>query len=121
MKEFWIGYWFKPWYLLYKIGYAIVITGIRSYFKNHQYDGKKLIPANTGILYAVNHQNAFLDPIVIAGKTKEPTYFLTRADIFKKPLVAKLLSMIYMLPIYRQRDGVDTIRMNQKTISLPRI
>lgn len=115
MKEFWIGYWFKPWYLLYKIGYAIVITGIRSYFKNHQYDGKKSIPANTGILYAVNHQNAFLDPIVIAGKTKEPTYFLTRADIFKKPLVAKLLSMIYMLPIYRQRDGVDTIKMNQKT------
>ena len=47
MKEFWIGYWFKPWYLLYKIGYAIVITGIRSYFKNHQYDGKKSIPANT--------------------------------------------------------------------------
>ena len=115
MKEFWIGYWFKPWYLLYKIGYAIVITGIRSYFKNHQYDGKKSIPLNTGILYAVNHQNAFLDPIVIAGKTKEPTYFLTRADIFKKPLVAKLLSMIYMLPIYRQRDGVDTIKMNQKT------
>ena len=115
MKGFWIGYWFKPWYLLYKIGYAIVITGIRSYFKNHQYDGKNSIPADTGILYAVNHQNAFLDPIVIAGKTKEPTYFLTRADIFKKPLVAKLLSMIYMLPIYRQRDGVDTIKMNQKT------
>ena len=75
MKGFWIGYWFKPWYLLYKIGYAIVITGIRSYFKNHQYDGKNSIPADTGILYAVNHQNAFLDPIVIAGKTKEPTYF----------------------------------------------
>ena len=115
MKEFWIGYWFKPWGLLYKVGYAIVITGIRSYFKNHQYQGKKSIPANTGILYAVNHQNAFLDPIVIAGKSKEPTYFLSRADIFKKPLVAKLLSMIYMLPIYRQRDGVDTIKMNQKT------
>ncbi len=115
MKEFWIGYWFKPWHLLYKIGYAIVITGIRSYFKNHQYDGKKSIPTNTGILYAVNHQNAFLDAIIIAGKTKEPTYFLTRADIFKKPIVAKLLSKIYMLPIYRQRDGVDTIKMNQKT------
>ena len=115
MKQFWIGYWFKPWYFLYRIGYAIVISGIRGYFKNHQYDGKENIPSNTGILYAVNHQNAFLDPIVIAGRTKEPTHFLARADIFKKPMVAKILSMIYMLPIYRQRDGVDTIKMNQKT------
>ena len=30
-------------------------------------------------------------------------------------MVAKILSMIYMLPIYRKRDGVDTIKMNQKT------
>ena len=25
--------------------------------------------------------------------------------------------MLYMLPIYRQRDGVDTIKMNQKTFN----
>ena len=117
MKKIWFGYWFKNWFFLYKIGYAIVISGIRSYFKNHQYIGQNKIPKNAGIIYAVNHQNAFLDPIVIAGRTKEPTHFLTRADIFKKPQVAKLLSKFYMLPIYRQRDGVNTIKMNEKTFN----
>ncbi len=117
MKKIWFGYWFKNWFFLYKIGYAVVISGIRSYFKNHQYIGQNRIPKNAGIIYAVNHQNAFLDPIVIAGKTKEPTHFLTRADIFKKPLVARILSKLYMLPIYRQRDGVNTIKMNEKTFN----
>ena len=117
MKDIWFGYWFKNWFLTYKIGYLIVISGIRSYFKNHEYIGKNKIPSNGGVIYAVNHQNAFLDPILIAGRTRQPTYFLTRADIFKKPFVAKLLSQLYMLPIYRQRDGANSIKKNETTFN----
>ena len=36
-------------------------------------------------------------------------------DIFKNKLAGKLLRQLYLLPIYRQRDGVDTIAKNQKT------
>ena len=117
MKDIWFGYWFKNWFFAYKIGFSIVVSGVRYYFKNHQYKGKENIPSDAGIIYAVNHQNAFLDPVVIAGQTRNPLYFLTRADIFKKPLAAKILSQLYMLPIYRQRDGVNTIKMNEKTFN----
>jgi len=117
MKDIWFGYWFKNWFFPYKLGYLIVISGIRSYFKNHSYKGKNNIPNNAGIIYAVNHQNAFLDPIVIAGRSRHPTYFLTRADIFKKPIVAKFLSKLYMLPIYRQRDGSNSMKKNEKTFN----
>ena len=117
MKNIWFGYWFKNWFLTYKFGYLIVISGIRGYFRNHEYRGQNKIPKNAGVIYAVNHQNAFLDPIVIAGRTRQPTHFLTRADIFKKPFVAKILSQLYMLPIYRQRDGANTVKMNEKTFN----
>jgi 1-acyl-sn-glycerol-3-phosphate acyltransferase len=117
MKDIWFGYWFKNWFLTYKVGYLIVISGIRGYFRNHEYRGKNKIPKDAGVIYAVNHQNAFLDPIVIAGRTRQPTHFLTRADIFKKPFVAKILSQLYMLPIYRQRDGANTLKMNEKTFN----
>jgi 1-acyl-sn-glycerol-3-phosphate acyltransferase len=117
MKDIWFGYWFKDWFLTYKIGYLIVISGIRAYFKNHEFRGKNKIPNDAGVIYAVNHQNAFLDPIVIAGRTRQPTNFLTRADIFKKPFVAKILSQLYMLPIYRQRDGANAVKMNEKTFN----
>ena len=115
MRKLWLGYWFKNWYFIYKIGYAIVITGSRTYFKNFKYLGKEKIPKNAGIIFAMNHQNAFLDPIVIAGQTFAPINFLARADIFKNKLAGKLLRQLYLLPIYRQRDGVDTIAKNQKT------
>ena len=115
MRNFWLGYWFKNWNFPYKIGYSIVITGSRTYFKNFKYQGKEKIPKNAGIIYAVNHQNAFLDPIVIAGQADNPINFLARADIFKNRFVYRLLRRLYMLPIYRQRDGVDTIEKNQKT------
>ena len=115
MRKFWIGYWFKNWYFAYKIGYAIVITGSRTYFKKFKYLGKGKIPKDAGIIYAVNHQNAFLDPIVIAGQTNTPLNFLARADIFKNNIANKLLRSLYMLPIYRQRDGINTIEKNEET------
>ena len=118
MRNFWLGYWFNNWNFTYKIGYSIVITGSRTYFKNFKYLGKEKIPKNAGIIYAVNHQNAFLDPIVIASQTNNPINFLARADIFKNKFVYRLLRSVYMLPIYRQRDGVDTIEKNKKTFEI---
>ena len=46
MRKFWIGYLFKNWYLPYKLGYAIVITGARTYFKKLEYEGKE----KTGVI-----------------------------------------------------------------------
>ena len=115
MRKFWIGYWFKNWYFAYKIAYAIVIIGSRTYFKKFKYQGKEKIPKNAGIIYAVNHQNAFLDAIVIATQTDAPLNYLARADIFKKKIANKILRNFYMLPVYRQRDGVNTIEKNKIT------
>ena len=117
MRKFWIGYWFKNWYFAYKIAYAIVIIGSRTYFKKFKYQGKEKIPKNSGIIYAVNHQNAFLDAIVIATQTDAPLNFLARSDIFKKKIANKILRNFYMLPVYRQRDGVNTIEKNKITFN----
>jgi 1-acyl-sn-glycerol-3-phosphate acyltransferase len=117
MRKFWIGYLFKNWFLPYKIGYAISITGSRTYFKKFKYLGKEKIPKNAGIIYAVNHQNAFLDAIVIAVQTDAPLNFLARADVFKKKIANKILRKCYMLPVYRQRDGVNTIEKNEETFN----
>tara|TARA_B100000780_G_scaffold278240_1_gene251127 strand:- start:1326 stop:2651 length:1326 start_codon:yes stop_codon:yes gene_type:complete len=117
MRKFWISYLFKNWFLPYKISYAISITGTRTYFKKFKYQGKEKIPKNAGIIYAVNHQNAFLDAVVIAVQTDAPLNFLARADIFKKEIANKILRHCCMLPVYRQRDGVNTIEKNEETFN----
>jgi len=115
MSKIWIGYWFKSWSTVYKIGYVIVRTGMRTYFKKYEMSNFDQLPSNSGLLFAANHQNAFLDPIVLAGHLKKPVYFLTRADIFKKKIANKILRKVHMLPIFRQRDGVNTAEKNKTT------
>ena len=109
------GYWLKNWSFNYKLGYGIVRAGLRTFYKKYEVKGLENLPTDGGILFAVNHQNAFMDPIMVACQLEKNTYYLTRADIFKKKFVAKILGSIYMLPIYRQRDGVNTITSNEKT------
>lgn len=98
----------KNWSWTYALGYVIVFIGIRTFYKRHKVIGIKNIPKNKPIIFASNHQNAFMDPVMIAVKLNQPTYYLVRADVFKKKLVAKIFDSINMLPIYRERDGVDT-------------
>lgn len=85
------------------------------YFKKIIIEGYENIPKGVPIILVANHQNALIDPLLLATHTKLNPYFLTRASVFKKPFVAKLLNFIRMLPVYRVRDGFSSIQQNQKT------
>ena len=78
MSKIWIGYWFKSWSVIYKICYAIVRTGMRTYFKKYELHNFENLPKDSGLLFAANHQNAFLDPIVLAAHLKKPVYFVKK-------------------------------------------
>lgn len=86
--------------------------GHRAFYKKVQVVGLENIPKNKPVVFASNHQNAFMDPVLIAVYLTKPTYYLVRADVFKKPLVAKIFDSINMMPVYRERDGVDTKEAN---------
>ena len=113
--KIWFGYWFKSWSIFYKIGFAIVRTGIRTYFKKYEMVNFDKLPKDSGLIFASNHQNAFLDPIILAANLKTPVYFLSRADIFKKKLANTVLRKVHMLPIYRQRDVINTAEKNKES------
>lgn len=102
----------KNWSILYSLGYVIVSIGERVFYKKVQIVGAENVPKNKPVIFASNHQNAFMDPVLIAVNLTKPTYYLVRADVFKKPLVAKIFDSINMMPVYRERDGVDTKQAN---------
>ncbi len=102
----------KNWSILYSLGYLIVSVGERTFYKKVQVVGLENVPKDKPVIFASNHQNAFMDPVLIAVQLTKPTYYLVRADVFKKPLVAKIFDSINMMPVYRERDGVDTKQAN---------
>lgn len=75
----------------------------------------KNLSANTPLLIVSNHQNTLMDAlaVVLNVGVRQP-YFLTRADLFKKDFVRKLLMSLKMLPVYRLRDGIDEMQQNDE-------
>lgn len=92
----------------------LVKIALKGYFKKIIVDGKENIPKNVPVILVANHQNALIDPLLLATHTKLNPHFLTRASVFKKSLAAKALDYIRMLPVYRVRDGFSTIQQNQQ-------
>lgn len=93
----------------------IVKLGLKVFFKEIIIEGKEHIPKDKSILMVSNHQNALIDPLLLATLSGLKPYYLTRASAFKHPFVAKLLNYIQMIPIYRVRDGVKNMEKNQET------
>ena len=87
-------------------------TGLFFYYKQIDVYNVENIPENKPVLLLSNHQNALLDALLIATKSGRFLFFLTRAAVFKKMYVSKILNSLQMLPVYRVRDGWSTISNN---------
>ncbi len=86
--------------------------GMFFYFKKIQVLNADNVPKNEAVLILCNHQNALLDALLIAIKCGRFVHFLTRASVFKKSFVDKLLRSLQMLPVYRVRDGWSNLSKN---------
>jgi hypothetical protein len=62
-------------------------------------------------IFVSNHPAAFMDPLVIAAFNRAVVYFMTRSDVFNS-FTRPVFWIAHMLPIYRQRDGVNTKEKN---------
>ena len=91
---------------------AYLKLGMFFYFKKIQVYNAENVPKDKAVLILSNHQNALLDALLIATKCGRFVFYLTRASVFKKSFVDKLLRSLQMLPVYRMRDGWSNITKN---------
>lgn len=99
------------WYAIYRV---FAFFSLRLFYRRSYFKGIKDIPKNAGVILAPNHQSAFMDAFMVSTMTPAQNRYLVRADIFKKPLARKILTGMNMLPIYRLRDGVDSMEKNEQ-------
>jgi 1-acyl-sn-glycerol-3-phosphate acyltransferase len=90
----------------YEMLRPFVWMGIHFFFRRVVVAGAHRVPQNRPVVMVANHQNALLDPVVLCVSTNVQLNWLTRADVFKNPLVNRFLRRINMLPVYRERDRV---------------
>jgi 1-acyl-sn-glycerol-3-phosphate acyltransferase len=103
----------------YSIRYSLLYKAVKFYFhlfyRKVIVIGKENIPGNVPVIYASNHQNALMDALAMLFAVNRPVVFLARADIFKNKRTARFLNFLKILPVYRIRDGIETMGKNSET------
>lgn len=78
--------------------------------------GRENIPQGKPIVFAPNHQNALSDPMAVLLNVSHQPVWLARADIFgKNRIIDAILRFLKIMPVYRMRDGIDSLGRNDET------
>ncbi|QOD60570.1 1-acyl-sn-glycerol-3-phosphate acyltransferase [Polaribacter haliotis] len=101
----------KAWFTLV---WSYIKFGLFFYTKKITVLGRKNIPKKGAVLFAVNHPNGLVDPLYVTTTNSRQNHFLVRAASFKNPMVKKILESLYLMPIYRIRDGIKQLSNNQE-------
>jgi 1-acyl-sn-glycerol-3-phosphate acyltransferase len=115
IKNKFIDYLQRIWYVFF---WKFSMLGFRFYVRRWQTANQPKMGRLEPVIYVANHQNAFLDAFAIINAQSRHPVFLTRANIFSSPIAVLLLRGFNMFPIYRQRDGGDTVKKNEKIIQI---
>lgn len=67
------------------------------------------------LLLACNHPNSFLDSVILDTLFKESIWSLARGDAFKNKTIARILTSLKILPVYRTSEGTENLSGNYKT------
>jgi 1-acyl-sn-glycerol-3-phosphate acyltransferase len=90
---------------------------LRIYFRRTILYGKGHVPLTGPLIVASNHPSAFMEASVIATVIGRQIHFLVRGDVFN-PKFRWLFNWTNQIPIYRQKDGISSLRKNASSFDL---
>ena len=102
--------------ITYRLLKQYVKLGLTVYFKKWQSVNARVIPDEGPFIFVANHQNAFLDALLVVCGIKRNPWFLARGDVFKKAWAIQILTFFRIKPVFRFRDGHGAMRRNEQII-----
>lgn len=90
--------------LIFRFWYSIEYTGLEN------------IPNGGGYMLISNHRSN-IDPIILAGKVKEPICYMGKAELFKNPITAFIFRKVNAFPVERGKGDTSAIDTSVEIIS----
>lgn len=94
--------------IIFRLIYRFEVTGIEN------------IPEKGRAILCSNHTSV-LDPIVLGISIKRPISFMAKKELFKNPLIAKLLKTLTAFPVDREGSDLSAIRNSIDVLKMERI
>jgi len=83
------------------------------FYRKVVYVNREKLPLNEHLIFTPNHQNALMDALAIEFSLDNQFVFVARSDIFKNKHIARILYFLKILPVYRIRDGYESLKKNE--------
>ncbi|MGE0640268.1 MAG: 1-acyl-sn-glycerol-3-phosphate acyltransferase [Thermoanaerobaculia bacterium] len=89
---------------------------LRIFFRRIERVGHRRIPGveegpRPPMVVVANHVNGLIDPMFLLGTLRLPARLLGKSTLWKIPLLAQILDLAGVLPVFRRQDeGADTSR-----------
>lgn len=88
----------------------------RHSYSKVEVEGRENIPSDGAVILAANHCNTLMDALAVLQAFKDETVFGARADMFNRPILAKAMFFLRILPMVRKRDGLRNVLKNYESI-----
>ena len=99
--------------LMYLLLKKLLVSLFRFYYKRVTILGQENIPEDdVPVIFAPTHQNALMDAMAVHACYPDLIVFMMRGDAFGNPRIAKFLHFIKIMPVYRLREGYETLGKN---------
>lgn len=105
-----------PWSLRglsYEAARFVVHLLLRIFFKSMESSGLEKVPRRGPVLFAANHPNMLLDPLLVGFFYPGRVNFLAKSTLFDVPVLGTLLSSLGVLPVYRASDAKAEMGRNE--------
>ncbi|MCU0472782.1 MAG: 1-acyl-sn-glycerol-3-phosphate acyltransferase [Bacteroidales bacterium] len=97
--------------------YIIPPFTFRVFFRRIFYSNLKKVPLEKPLLFVGNHQNSFMDGVLVGSYLPQPIHFTMRADMFRKPFARFCLRELNVSPVYRIEEGLENVHKNLETFT----
>ncbi len=102
--------------MIYFLTRLYVKIALWFFYRELQVQGLENIPKDKPVIFTPNHQNSFMDAMLITCIVPRPIHYLVRASVFRTKIARWFLYQLNMMPIYRFRDGLKEVKKNDTII-----
>jgi 1-acyl-sn-glycerol-3-phosphate acyltransferase len=89
---------------------AVLAGLVRIFFRRVEVAGQEHVPATGPVIFAGNHPNALIDPVMVLVHAGRRVSFMAKEPLFRTPVIGWFVRALDSIPVYRRVDEADTTR-----------
>jgi len=99
---------------------ALFGLALRIFFRRVEVEGVERVPLEGAVIFAVNHPNALVDPLLLLCFAPRPVSVLAKAPLFSMPVIGSFVRAFDSIPVYRSQDPGTDLSRNRETFEAAR-